>query len=66
MFGVLQDVTKRKQAENDLKISENRLKNIIESTTNLFYSSTLIKTEPSLLMEIEPLAVTAGEYGPQV
>jgi len=29
-------------------------------------ASTLIKTEPSLLMEIEPLAVTVGEYGPQV
>jgi len=34
------EIKDRKQAENALKISESRLKNIIENSTNLFYSHT--------------------------
>ncbi|NDY71246.1 hypothetical protein DO021_06770 [Desulfobacter hydrogenophilus] len=34
------EIKERRQAENALKISESRLKNIIEHSTNLFYSHT--------------------------
>ncbi len=39
-IGITQDITERKQAENELKANEIKLKNIIDNSTNLFYSHT--------------------------
>jgi len=38
--GTLQDITERKKAEKQLKESQIQLKNIVENSTNLFYSHT--------------------------
>ncbi|MBC8319251.1 MAG: PAS domain S-box protein [Bacteroidetes bacterium] len=40
IIGTLHDITERKRAEEKIKVSEQKLRNILENSTNLFYSHT--------------------------
>ncbi len=60
MLGAMQDISERKQAEAALRENENKLRMIIEHSTQLFYSH----TPDNLLTYVSPQIETFLDIGP--